>query len=128
MRHIRTKHKDTPEHQAYTQSLITDHTTKSLAKYSVNSIKKKELDRACALLIAQDMRPIRIVEGTGFRKLVTLLDPRYQLPCARSLRTKIIPTLREEEKKKMMDDLHHANWAAVTTVARFTNVKELFLT
>jgi hypothetical protein len=45
------------------------------------------------------MRPLKIVEGQGFKKFVAQLDPRYQLPCARSLRTKIIPNLKEEEKK-----------------------------
>jgi hypothetical protein len=96
------------------QSLMTQHVKES-AKYPSNSIKKKELDRACALLIAKDMRPTSIVEGEGMKKFVELLDPRYQMPCRRTLRKNLIPTLKEEEKAKVMEEICTTNWVAITT-------------
>jgi hypothetical protein len=81
----------------------------------MTSIKKKERDRLVAEFIAEDIRPISVVEGNGFKRLVEKLDPRYQLPCRRTLSKNIIPSLAEEEKGRIADDLKFADTIALTT-------------
>jgi hypothetical protein len=85
---------------------MTDHVAGGPKKYPISSTKKKALDEMCAAWIAQDMRPIAIVEGTGFRKFIESLDPRYQLPTRRTITKTIIPRITVAERKKLSEKLH----------------------
>jgi hypothetical protein len=81
----------------------------------LSSIKKKERDRLVALFIAEDLRPISVVEGKGLRRLVERLDPRYTLPTRLTLVKTLIPSLVGEEKDKIAEDLKFADAVCLTT-------------
>ena len=49
----------------------------------------EKLDEALVEMLATDMQPSTIVEDRGFKKLVNLLDSKYQLPSRRNLARKI---------------------------------------
>ena len=47
--------------------------------YNLNSSQAQELNHAVASFIAREMQPYQIVEKPGFKKMISKLDPKYQL-------------------------------------------------
>jgi hypothetical protein len=116
LRGLKSKHGINVKSGTQAQTLITDHVA-ALPVYQSASTKKKDGDRLVALFIAEDMRPISIVEGKGFKKMMLKMDPRYQLPSRRTISKKIIPSLTEEEKSRVCNNLKNAEAVALTTDA-----------
>ena len=48
-------------------------------KYPRDSKQKKELDKSLAKFLAQDMRPVFLITGEGFREFVKALNPKYEV-------------------------------------------------
>jgi len=46
----------------------------------MNSDRAKKLTTAIAEFIARDLRPISVVDGTGFLNLMQIAEPRYVVP------------------------------------------------
>jgi hypothetical protein len=110
LRHIKKVHAN----KLPKQPLITEHANVP-TKYALNSIKKKSLDNMVAIWIAQDMRPMHAVEGEGFKKLIQMLDPKYQLPTHKTISKSIIPRLVGETKNAICESLLQARSVALTT-------------
>ena len=49
-------------------------------KLPINSDRTQKITRAIGLFMALDMRPFSVVENEGFRNLLHLLEPRYEMP------------------------------------------------
>jgi tRNA (cytidine32/guanosine34-2'-O)-methyltransferase len=49
-------------------------------KLPINSDRAQKIKRAIGLFMALDMRPFSVVENEGFRNLLHLLEPRYEMP------------------------------------------------
>ncbi|CAH0562946.1 unnamed protein product [Brassicogethes aeneus] len=60
------------------------------------SERKKALDNAVAKFVIKDLQPLSVVEDEGFKNLIFELDPRYSLPCRRTLRDKLITEAYEK--------------------------------
>ncbi|KAK6169559.1 hypothetical protein SNE40_020592 [Patella caerulea] len=73
------------------------------------------ITRHIGLFIAHDMRPFSVVENTGFKKMVTILEPRYNLPSRTHFATNVIPRLYSESKEKLSDKLNDASNVSLTT-------------
>ena len=58
-------------------------------KLAVNSDRAKKLTTAVAEFIARDLRPITIVDGTGFLNLMQIAEPRYVVPCRATITARI---------------------------------------
>jgi hypothetical protein len=112
LRHIKRFHSGKGPLQ--TQSLITNHAT-AAATYTADSTKKKELDRELMKFIAQDMRPLSIVEGAGFRAFCSKMDPRYKLPDRGTITRKLLPTMMKKEVEKLLRELSEAKSVTLTT-------------
>ena len=56
-------------------------TLEALNLYSPASPRHVSITKAIALMIAIDFQPFSIVEDEGFKRLLRILDKRYQLPC-----------------------------------------------
>jgi hypothetical protein len=95
--------------------MTTHMTSEGATKYPISSAKKKDLDVALARFIAEDLRPLQMLEGKGFQKFVAKLDPRYIPPTRKTMRNTIIPKLTDEGKKEICEELYVVNWVAVTT-------------
>lgn len=93
-------------------SKITDHFV-SNARYARNSIKKKERDEALSKFIAEDMRPMNIIEGRGFRQLIKVMDPKYRLPTRRTI-TKVIRRQAAQSRVAVKQVLKDIEWIAFT--------------
>ena len=49
-------------------------------KYGKSSVRHESITKAIGIYIAKDMRPYSTVDNEGFRRMVNVLDPRYDLP------------------------------------------------
>lgn len=61
--------------------------------------RKQELDEALVNIIVKDLQPFSIVEDSGFRDFVALLDPSYTLPSRRALKNMVVHKYEEEKAK-----------------------------
>jgi hypothetical protein len=50
---------------------------------------KELLTNSLAQFVAEDLRPCSIVEGTGFRRMMKLAAPGYNVPCAETIASRI---------------------------------------
>jgi len=91
---------------------ITDYFASS-GQYAKTSSKKRARDHSLAMFVAEDMRPINLIEGRGFRKFASTLDPQYRIP-TRKYVTKVIKVTagaKREDVKKILKDIE---WVAFT--------------
>ena len=54
-------------------------------KFSADSTKAKNLANAVSEFIVRDLRPINVVDGVGFLNLMHVAEPRYSVPCRRTM-------------------------------------------
>jgi len=89
--------------------------------------KSQAITIAIGRFIAFDMRPINLIEGTGFEALLKLAEPNYQLPC----RTTLMHTIEELYKSTKKDIICQVNnsksfgitfdyWSSLTTKSYLT--------
>ena len=65
-------------------------------------------------MIVSDYLPLSIVEGTGFRRLLSIVAPDFDVPCRKTIRGRIIK--RYDDEKATLDiDLGAVTSAAITT-------------
>uniref|UniRef100_A0A1X7VHD4 BED-type domain-containing protein n=2 Tax=Amphimedon queenslandica TaxID=400682 RepID=A0A1X7VHD4_AMPQE len=82
--------------------------------YSSDSMKRKKIDDAVIEFLCKDMQPTSVVEDAGFKKLVTVLDNRYQIPSRRTITREILPKKYESTKAKI-EEMNAATSVAHTT-------------
>ncbi|XP_011406608.1 PREDICTED: zinc finger BED domain-containing protein 1-like [Amphimedon queenslandica] len=90
--HLKTKHlaefnmlyqeEPTTSSQSSLDAFIV---SKSVKKFSANSEMAKKLNEGLADFITRDLRPVSVVDGAGFLNLMHLAEPRYTVPCRKSL-------------------------------------------
>lgn len=84
-------------------------------KYARSSDRHETITKSIGTFIAKDMRPYSIVENVGFKKMVAVLDPRYDIPSRTHFAEKVIPALYEETKATLTANLSKAPFIALTT-------------
>ena len=123
MRHAEKQHSkrwneiianEKPRNQPTVSSFFESKPTQ-IEKYSVNSAKRKVLNRKLAIFIAKDMRPICVVRNKGFRDFVKELDPRYTLPTTATLQKELLPNIFSEVMTTLTSDLKSVIYVTVTT-------------
>ncbi|KAH8344489.1 hypothetical protein KR084_006217, partial [Drosophila pseudotakahashii] len=92
---------------------ISESTTPS--HYEQDSPRKIEIDNAVMNLIVSDMQPFRIVEETGFKKLVSILNPKYKLPSRTALQNVCLMTSYEKCKERLQNLLKCVNYCSITS-------------
>ena len=65
------------------QSRIEDFV--SVPKLLTSSMRAKMLTEAVADFISKDMRPVSVVDGQGFLNLMHVAEPRYTVPCRKTV-------------------------------------------
>jgi hypothetical protein len=76
---------------------------------SENSQRQKELDAALLKMGTEVYQPLSIVEDAGFRTLVSLLDPKYNIPNRKKLRQLVEDAYEKETinvRKEMSEVVH----------------------
>ncbi|XP_073491217.1 E3 SUMO-protein ligase ZBED1-like [Aquarana catesbeiana] len=79
------------------------------------SDRAKAITKAIGVFIGADMRPYSVVQNEGFKHMLKVLEPRYNIPSRTHFSEKIVPDLYEQEKKKVVDELSRASSVALTT-------------
>ncbi|XP_017836262.1 zinc finger BED domain-containing protein 1-like [Drosophila busckii] len=79
-------------------------------------------------MISKDVQPFSVVEDSGFKDLITKLDPRYKLPSPAHLRNVVLPAQYEELRKKVKMDLSDVDDLAITADCWTSRANDGYLT
>ena len=60
--------------------------------------------KAVAEFIAKDIRPVAIVEGSGFIRLLEVLEPKYKVPSRKHI-NKVLRDLYDEVRSRVNQEL-----------------------
>ncbi|XP_034034592.1 zinc finger BED domain-containing protein 1-like [Thalassophryne amazonica] len=94
------------------QPLITSAFKHPLA---AESDRAKAITNAIGVFIAADIRPYSVAQNKGFKHLLNVLEPRYEIPSCTHFSEKIVPSLYEQEKLRIVTELSQAPSVALTT-------------
>lgn len=67
------------------------------------------------MFIAADMRPYSVVQNKGFKHLMNVLEPRYDIPLCTHFSENVVPSMYEQQKSKVMAELSQDSSVALTT-------------
>lgn len=70
---------------------------------------------AKAGLLACDMRPFSTIENIGFKNLISILEPKFEMPSRTHMTQKVMPELYTKVKKRILTHSNKAHFTAVTT-------------
>ncbi|KAL6473716.1 hypothetical protein MHYP_G00172770 [Metynnis hypsauchen] len=82
--------------------------------YDKQSRHHKDITKAVTNFLAKDMMPFTTVENVGFRKMMSVIDPRYELPGRRYFSRTAIPELYGEVRERVEEKLKSASYFATT--------------
>ena len=88
--HLRTKHRSTYDelfeiNLSETQSTLETFIRPAVKKFPPHSPPAFQLTDAIADFIARDLRPVSVVDGDGFLQLMQLAEPRFVVPCRKTM-------------------------------------------
>ena len=76
--------------------------------------RAQEITKSIVEFVAKDMRPVALIEGTGFQSLVATLEPSYQIPSRKSI-MKALHSTYDEVKTRLQTELNGVDSVALTT-------------
>jgi len=83
-------------------------------KMPSTSQRAKVITLAIAQFIIKDLRPFSVVENSGFKNMVQILEPKYTLPSRQHFSDKMVPDIYEDVKNNVKKELHGKNVALTT--------------
>ena len=89
--------------------------------------RAKEISERILLMIALDLRPVRVVEGHGFKDLMHYLEPRYTIPSRKHF-TKLLRHKHSLGKEKLCSKFEEADSIALTTDIWTSAATEAYIT
>ena len=96
--------------------------------YDPNSARAQTINHAVAEFIVNDMRPLSVVEGQGFKNLCKTLDGRYKVPSRPHILEKSIVPMFHLTKVEVEKDLSKAVSHSFTTDAWTSPQNDSFTT
>ena len=88
--------------------------SKSQYKWPKSSPMWKNTTKALAKWLCKSSRPSQLVKDEGFRILLNMLCPEYEVPCPQTI-INFIENMYEETKEKIKDKLSEVEFVAITT-------------
>jgi len=79
------------------------------------AFRYKQLVEATAKFIYEDMQPLSVVEGHGFRHLMAIAEPRFAVPSRTYFTQTELPKVYVEMKQKVHDIVSSGRFHSVTT-------------
>ena len=102
-------------------ALLTSDSTKSqptiqpfLKRNGCSAERAKQITRLIAEMVARDLRPINIVEGDGFTRILNVLEPDYQVPSHTHI-AKVCRELYAKLKEKLRENIQSCGHVALTS-------------
>ena len=83
-------------------------------KLPAGSKRAQEITQLIAEFVAREMRPVAVVQGTGFVNLVSKLDAAYQIPSRKHI-MKVLHDLYDNIKARLQAELGSVEYVALTT-------------
>ena len=105
--HLRRHHKNIDLSFKRTPATQTTLQSSFRIKLPSNSTRANAITSAL-VFIAADMQPYSVVENSGFRHLISILEPRYKIPIRTHLTATVIPSMYNDVKEKVIEGLSSA--------------------
>ncbi|KAL4130708.1 hypothetical protein QTP88_008106 [Uroleucon formosanum] len=80
----------------------------------LNRERKEMITQSICEVITSDLLPFSFVENNGFKNLMNLIEPNYQIPCRKTISTRI-EQLYENKVNDTKNKLERINGIALTT-------------
>ncbi|XP_077063574.1 E3 SUMO-protein ligase ZBED1-like [Siphateles boraxobius] len=97
-------------------------------KLSSTSKRAKNITKGIAFFICKDMRPYSVVENEGFRYLLEVLEPRYNIPSRQHFSESYIPNLYTKVCDEVIQGLMSAERVAITSDGWTSCTTESYIT
>lgn len=83
--------------------------------YPSDGPRMTKINKLLVNFIVQDLQPLSVVENRGFRALVAALDQRVKLPCRSKITKSLLPSMYEEIRSNLIDQLGKISFVSLTT-------------
>ena len=108
-------------------STETFHSIFGSNKLQPTSRRAKEITSAMAQFIVKDLRPFSVVANSGFKNLIKVLEPKYNIPARQHFSDKVIPELYTKVSSQLKLELK-GNYVAITTDGWTSRATESYVT
>ena len=82
------------------QPTVEAFVARPVVKMAKSSKRAQVLTRGIAEFVAKDLRPIGVVEGEGFQRLIQMLEPAYTVPSRKTI-SKELKVMQEKSRKML---------------------------
>ena len=91
--------------------------------WDINDSRAKKIHTKVGEMIAIDCQPVSVVDHEGFRSLISMLEPKYQIPSRKYFSETIIPSIANRIKANIATQLKEgAEYLSFTTDAWSSDV------
>ncbi|XP_073721603.1 E3 SUMO-protein ligase ZBED1-like [Misgurnus anguillicaudatus] len=90
--------------------------------------KAKKITEAIGIYMSSSMRPYSLVEEPGFKYLLHILEPRYNMPSRTHIRQTVVPSIYNQTRALMEHELSAAPSVSLTTDGWTSRATESYLT
>lgn len=97
------------------------------SKISPSSQRGKAITAAMAQFIVKDLRPYSVVQNSGFKNLIQVLEPKYTIPSRQHFSEKVIPEIYTKVSAELKKELK-GNYVAITTDGWTSRATESYVT
>lgn len=119
IKHLRTHHKpeyaDFAKANAKPQQPTLTQVLEKREKMSRENPRAVKITEALTHFIALDDKPLSVAENEGFRRLLSTLEPRYEIPSRPYITDVMVPKLFDEVKKHVRNLVNEASALSFTT-------------
>ncbi|XP_069106896.1 E3 SUMO-protein ligase ZBED1-like [Argopecten irradians] len=84
-------------------------------KLESTSSRSKAITDSITHFIVKDLRPYSVVENTGFKHMLSVLEPRYRVPSRQYFSENAVPELYNSVKERVKTELRNAVSVSLTT-------------
>lgn len=87
----------------------------AFVKSPISAIKEKKINYLIFKMIIKDLQPFSVVDDTGFKDLITYLEPGYKIPSRYILSNTLLDAHYLEVQKSFKEELQSAKYVSITT-------------
>lgn len=91
------------------------------------NVRNQQLTSMITDMVAQDLLPLSFVDGTGFRQLMSCVEPEYHVPSRMTI-TRQLEARYEACAQGIKDQLSKASYVSITTDGWTSNTTESYIT
>ena len=124
LRHLYGPHKN--RFRPSSDDAKIEHVLKDGIKWKPNDPRQIACNKRLVYMIVKDYKSLNTVERQGFRLFVQALQPRYKMPCRKTVTKKLIPATFRMVKNDVIKELQEVKHIAITSDLGSTITNEAF--